>query len=482
MAKSIARNSMYNILYKMLNIGYPLITTAYISRILLPSGIGKISLAQTFVSYFITLASLGIPNYGIKLIGAKQDDFQGRSEAFSELFILNLISSLIALGCFFLFRPLLSTKADNTLLLIFGTQIIFNIINIDWFYQGIEEYAYIAIRSTIVKIVSLVCMFAYVRSSQDYISYAIILCCATFMNYIFNIINVRKYILFSLRVEGAIRKHIVKIVILFASVCASEVYTMLDSTMIGIFCSEQELGYYSNSIKLIRVVFSFVSAMCMVYFPRISYLYNNEKKDEYYRMTDQVLKLAGFFSLPAMFGIFSLSEEIVRDLFGSEFLPASLTIQILSPLITIFSVAYVSGHIILISVNREKDIMVATIVGALSNIILNYILIKSIGYNGAGIATVLTELIVTIFLCIRSQRFLKRNIKFSFIKSIVLATILMIIFVYALKFFVSNTFVVLIVSVICGCVIYCVVTWCSKNDVAIKIVSILKSSFTRFIS
>ena len=355
MRKSIARNSLYSILYKMLNIGYPLVTTAYISRILLPSGVGKISLAQVFVSYFTTLAALGIPNYGVKLISSKQDDSQGRSEAFSELFVINLISSIGAFGLFFLIRPLLLSKVDNKLLLIFGMQIIFNIINIDWFYQGIEEYAYIAVRNTIVKIVSLVFMFMFVQTSQDYISYAAILCCATLGNYVFNIINVRKYILFSIRVKESVQKHIGKIIILFASVCASEVYTMLDSTMIGVLCTEQELGYYSNSIKLVRVVFSFVSAMCMVYFPRISYLYNNNKKDDYYKITNQVLKLALFFAIPAMSGSFSLSEEIVRVAFGGEFLPASLTIRILSPLIVIFSIAYVSGHIILISVNREKD-------------------------------------------------------------------------------------------------------------------------------
>ena len=196
MRKSIARNSLYSILYKMLNIGYPLVTTAYISRILLPSGVGKISLAQVFVSYFTTLAALGIPNYGVKLISSKQDDSQGRSEAFSELFVINLISSIGAFGLFFLIRPLLLSKVDNKLLLIFGMQIIFNIINIDWFYQVIEEYAYIAVRNTIVKIVSLVFMFMFVQTSQDYISYAAILCCATLGNYVFNIINVRKYILF----------------------------------------------------------------------------------------------------------------------------------------------------------------------------------------------------------------------------------------------------------------------------------------------
>lgn len=72
MQKSLARNSIYCIAYKLLSIGYPLITTVYISRILLPEGIGKIALVRTFVSYFTTLAALGIPNYGIKLIGSVQ--------------------------------------------------------------------------------------------------------------------------------------------------------------------------------------------------------------------------------------------------------------------------------------------------------------------------------------------------------------------------------------------------------------------------
>lgn len=453
----------------MLNIGYPLITTAYISRILLPSGVGKISLVQTFISYFTTFAAMGIPNFGIKLIAANQEDVKGRSQAFSELFAINFFSTIITILLFFLFRPLLLIKVDKTLLMIFSTQILFNIINIDWFYQGIEEYGYIAIRNTFVKFSSLGLMLIFVKTSKDYISYAIIVCCATFGNYVFNIFNVRKYISFSIRIRTALKKHMTKVLILFTSVCATEIYTMLDSTMIGVMCSEEELGYYANSIKLIRVIFSFISAICVVYFPRISYLYSNQKKIEYNKLSDQVLKIALYFSIPAMIGIISLSEEIVAVLFGDEFKPSIITIRILSPLIVIFSVAYVSGHIILISVNKEKDIMFATIIGTISNIILNLFLIYLLGYNGAGVATLLTELIVTVCLCMHSCKYVRRNINKQYIISILLANIFMLTVVCIIKFLITTALVRLIISVLFGSIIFFAITIKTKNEISIKI-------------
>ena len=82
---SLVKNSLFNMLYKGLTVLFPLITTSYISRVLFPSGVGKISYAQTIVNYFVTLASLGIPNYGVKVIAQTGKSRQDRSNAFYTL-------------------------------------------------------------------------------------------------------------------------------------------------------------------------------------------------------------------------------------------------------------------------------------------------------------------------------------------------------------------------------------------------------------
>lgn len=468
MQKSLARNSIYSIAYKILSIGYPLITTVYISRILLPEGIGKIALVRTFVSYFTTLAALGIPNYGIKLIGSVQKDYRLRSQYFSELFIINALSTIVSFCIFCVSIEELGQKADFKLLLVFSSLILFNIFNVDWFYQGIEEYGYIAIRSTLIKAISIILMLVFVRTANDYILYAIIYCFATIGNYFFNIVHIKKYIYFSIK-GLKIQRHVKKIFILFASVCATEVYTMLDSTMIGLFCEERELGYYSNSISLIRVVFSFMTAMCAVYFPRLSFLYKENRLKEFSVTAQQGLDLCNYFAFPATIGLIIIADDVVPVLFGKSFEPATLTIRILAVLIIIFSVAYIAGHVILIAVNREIDIMYATIVAAIINAVFNIALIRTIGYNGAGVATVCAEATVTAILYYRASKYVKRQYEFRYWASLLGGILCMVVSLMAVKLIFDSGLIRVIVSVILGGAVYFFSSCKMKNKIAIFI-------------
>lgn len=483
MQKSLARNSIYSIAYKILSIGYPLITTVYISRILLPEGIGKIALARTFVSYFTTLAALGIPNYGIKLIGSVQKNYRLRGQYFSELFIINSLSTMVSLVIFFASIEQLGQKVDFKLLIVFSSLILFNIFNVDWFYQGIEEYGYIAIRSTLIKGLSIIFMLIFVRNANDYISYAIIFCFATIGNYFFNIVHIKKYVHFSIK-GLKIQRHVKKIFILFASVCATEVYTMLDSTMIGLFCEERELGYYSNSISLIRVVFSFMTAMCAVYFPRLSYLYKENRLKDFSVTAQQGLDLCNYFALPATVGLIIIADDVVLVLFGKSFISAILTVRILSVLIIIFSVAYIAGHIILIAVNREIDIMYATIIAAIINAILNIVLIRVIGYNGAGVATVCAEATVTAILYYKASKYVKRQSEFRYWVSLAGGILFMVASLMGVKLILDSGLIRMIISVILGGAVYFSSSFIMKNKIAIyiwkEIEKFVRIKFIRF--
>ena len=92
--KSLMKNSFYYIMYRLINVLYPLITATYVSRVLEPDGIGDVSLAQTIVTFLVACALLGIPNYGVREI-SKIENEKEKSTVFFELFIINAISTLI---------------------------------------------------------------------------------------------------------------------------------------------------------------------------------------------------------------------------------------------------------------------------------------------------------------------------------------------------------------------------------------------------
>lgn len=217
--KSLAKNSIYNILYKCSNLVFPLIISAYVSRILFAEGIGKVSSAQNIVTYFTLLAALGLPTYGTKIIAACGENRLSRDKAFSELFIINLCSTLICSGiyCVIIFNiPYFYQRLD--LSIVCGLAIVFNAINVDWFYQGREEYGYITIRNLIIKLISLISVFLLVKTVDDYIIYALILTLSKVANNIFNIVHLRKSVSITLQGINVIQ-HIKPVFIFFGLVC-----------------------------------------------------------------------------------------------------------------------------------------------------------------------------------------------------------------------------------------------------------------------
>ena len=190
MQKSLAKNSIYNIIYTVANILFPFVTSIYVSRILLPVGVGKVASAQNIASYFVTLAALGLPSYGVREFAKVRDNKAERDKLFTELLLLNIISTTLAVvGFFVLVFINAGFNGEWALYGACGLAIFFNYLNIDWMYKGLEEYGYITGRSLAIKGISLLALFLFVKTRQDYVAYALISSLATGGNYVFNVIH-----------------------------------------------------------------------------------------------------------------------------------------------------------------------------------------------------------------------------------------------------------------------------------------------------
>lgn len=468
--KSILKNSFYSICYKLMNVLFPLLISMYSSRVLLSEGVGKVALAQNIVTYFVTLAALGIPNYGTKRIGGIQFNIKERNKVFTELFVINLISTLICSLAFFVTIFTVPYFQGNTLYLIFSSLLLLNTINVDWLYQGLEEYKYIAIRSICVKAICLVALPVFVRRRADILQYAIILCAATVGNYFFNLIHLHKNVRFDF--EGLnLKRHLKPIFILLASVCATEIYTMLDSTMVGTLCSEKELGYYTNAMKTARMSYVFVTAACAVFLPRLSLYYKERSYSEYNFLANQGMKLVVFLAIPIFVGIELLADQIIPVLFGVDFLPGVTTLRILAILVIVFSVAYIGGHVILISANMEKYTMYAAFTGAISNFLMNMIMIRRYGFNGAAIASVIAETLVTAVLLLSAKTVVSYFFQKQFVLSVLASTGAMSLIVFILKRLIQNNLISLVVCIIGGGLTYFIAQFCLKNEIVVSVLS-----------
>lgn len=406
--KSLAANSIFNMAYKGFTALFPLITTSYISHVILPAGVGRVAYANTIAAYFVLVACLGLPSYGVKVIAQNNASEEERSRTFLELFSINFAATVLCTAAYYLFVNTFAYFADKRQLLdVMGLMLILNVFNIDWFYQGMEEYVYISVRSFIVKVASFGAMLLFVRDEDDYLIYALILCVATAGNNLWNAWNLRNYI--SLRIPGGLRlnpgRHMRPVLILLASTIATEVYTMLDTVMLEYYFGDVPVGYYSNAAKVVRMVYTLVIALVAVFYPRISLCYKQKDQEAANDLLNRGTKILLLLALPCTLGLFLTAEDVVPLLFGAEFSPAVSTLRLLCILILIFSLAYFLGHIVLTAAGLERMILRATIAGAAVNVCANFALIPVLRQDGAAIASVLSELAVTVILLRHAGKF-----------------------------------------------------------------------------
>lgn len=471
MHKSIVRNSFFNMIYKGINVLFPLITVSYVSRILGAAGIGEVSSAQNIVTYFIMFASLGIPTYGIKAIAKLRNDSNKRNKVFSELFILNLISTVLsAIIYFIVINSIDSLNKMSELLNLFSILFILNIFNIDWLFQGEEEYKFIAIRGLIIKIISLILMITFVNEPKDLIIYAMILCFGTAGNYILNIIRLNKFVKFDFK-KLNIFKHLNSIVILFSATVAIEFYSLLDVTMLTEMTNSISVGYYSNAVKMIKMLAGIFTAIGAVLLPRLSIYFEEKRYKDIRNVTNNFLNVILFLAIPSCIGISVLSKKIILILFGNDFLPAVETIRILSPLVILMPLSGgVFGQMLLTN-NGEKKFLKCVCIGTLINAILNYLFIPIAFQDGAAIASVITECVVTGLMILSCNKMIKLMFNIKEAIKIIFSAIFMGVIIRISDSILCNTYniISIFLEVLIGCVVYFIIMLLLRNNIAVNV-------------
>lgn len=453
--KSIMKNSVYNVLYKLFNVIYPLIVASYLARTLLPEGVGRVSYAQNIVTYFTYIAALGLPTYGTREIAKCADDQAKSSKTFTELFLINFISTTV---CVISYYTMITTVPffanDRILYYITGILIILNYLNVDWFYQGREEFRYIAIRSILVKVLSIIAVFLFVKDKNDYVIYAFIHCAIFAGNYFCNMWGLRKRVTLSFE-KIDLKKHLSPLLILLCSSIAIELYTLLDTTMVGIWCDNDIVAYYSYAMKISKIIITVIAAISAVLLPRLSYYAHNKLTVQFERLISQGITVFSLISFPCVAGLWMVSGNLIPVIFGNAFMPAVPTSRILALLIVPITFSTFFGAQVLCSCGREKNMLVAVCSGAAINVVLNTLLIRTYAQNGAAIASVISETVVMLIDLYFVLKFVKIKIDKRDLFKILIALVCMVILVLVIyKIDISSNVLRLILATTVGAIVY----------------------------
>ena len=395
--KSLGINAFLNGLRSVLNLLFPLITFPYISRVLSVQGIGIYNFSNTYINYFILIAGLGIATYAVRE-GAKYRNQKKKIEKFaSQVFSINIFATIIAY--LLLFLSLVIFKNLNnyvTCILIFSLQILFTTLGTEWIYTIYEDYAYITIRSIAFKILSIILLFILVREPSDYLWYATITVLAAVGSNILNFVHAKSFINIRLTLNTNWRYHLKPILVIFASAVAVTIYVSSDTTILGILKNDYAVGIYSISVKIYQIAQSLLSAILTVTIPRLAMLWGQKRRSEYNDILTRVINTLGILVLPASVGLIMLSREVVLIIAGHKFLSSVNSLRIITWAIIFSIFAWIFSDCVLIPAKRESKVLRNTLITAVINVILNFILIPSMSYDGTSLSTVIAEFSVMV--------------------------------------------------------------------------------------
>lgn len=471
---SVKYNFIMNFILSASQFIFPLITFPYISRILLAEGNGKITFATSVANYFLMVASLGIPTYGIRACAQVRNDRIKLSKTVHELLIINSITTLLVIITYVIcIFAVPRFRTDASLFWINGINIVLNIVGMNWLFQALEQYDYITIRSLIFKAISVFLMIIFVRKEQDYLIYGVITVFAAVGSNLFNLLRARCYIDFKWIGNYELIKHLKPILILFAQSVAVSIYTNLDSVMLGFMKTDVDVGYYSAAVKIKTVLVSLVSSLGNVLLPRMSYYAKAGKENDFLMTMQEALNftLLMSFSLAAYFSLFS--DECIRFLAGNGYTGAVIAMQIITIAVIPIGVTGVLGVQVLTAIEKEKYVLYSVIVGAVLDFVLNLIFIPIWGAAGAALATTVAEFCVLIV-----QLFFTRELMFRIRKELrghiylILTSISIVLSSGAKYLTVSSAFLKLIVSAAIFFITYGIGLFVVRDEFIVKIISV----------
>lgn len=457
---------------------FPLITFPYTSRILGPEGTGKVNFATSFVSYFTLLASIGIPLYGIRQIARVRDNKEELSAVTQELFLMQLVSSLIVFCSFFIVVFLNKKLYDEkTLFYIVSFSIILTTLGMDWLYQGLEKYTYITVRSLIFSSISVVAIYLFIHQKQDYIISAAIGVFASFGSCVLNFYNARKIIFAKRTRPWNFKRHIKPMAIVFLMNFIISIYIQLDTVMLGFMASAKNVGYYSSAMKLTKMILGVVTSLGSVLLPRLSYYIANHKTEEFDNMLNKSFSIILLLCLPIVAALMLLSKEIIFVFAGSQYLPAANCIVITAPVILFIGLTNIFGIQILYPLGKDIKVVISVGIGALVSVTLNLLLIPIFAHIGAAIATFFAELVVLIVQLIMISKVYHITLPFSNIRKYLEATLALIILLVITKLGVSKLWLRLIIDVPAGVVLYFGLLLLMKESFVEEVITKLKQNF-----
>ena len=448
----VIRNYLYNVGYQVLAIIVPLITSAYVARVLRPEGVGANAFTNSVIQYFILFASMGIGYYGNRQIAYVRENQQNMANTFWEIQIVKTIMTLIAFIAFEVFMIFYTKQPEY--MWAQSINLVAVAFDISWFYEGIEDFKVTVLKNSFVKIVSMIAIFIFIKGPSDVTLYIAVLAISTLLGNLTLWPNIKRDLP---KVNFKLLKpwpHFLPMIELFIPQIAIQVYVQLNRTMLGVMVNETSAGFYQYSDNLVKMTLALVTATGTVMLPHVANAFSQGDMNKVNKMLYKSFDFVSAMAYPMMFGLAAISLTLAPKYYGSGYGPVGQAMFIESVVILMIGWSNVLGVQYLLPIHKQKEFTISVTLGAIVNVILNVPLIEMWGLNGAMIATSIAEFSVTLYQLFIVKRSLSLKDLFHGSWKYFISGLIMFIVVFWMNRNLKDSWLMMGLEVIVGVVIY----------------------------
>lgn len=450
----VVRNYLYNVGYQVLAIIVPLITAAYVSRVLRPAGVGANAFTNSIIQYFILFANMGIGYYGNRQIAYVRENRQKMAKTFWEIQIVKTIMTLLAFIAFEIFMLFYTRQADY--MWAQSINLIAVAFDISWFYEGIEDFKVTVLKNSFVKIVSMIAIFCFINGPDDVILYIVVLAVSTLLGNLTLWPNIRRDLPKINYKKLRPWPHFLPMIELFVPQIAVQIYVQLNKTMLGSMVNETAAGYYQYSDNLVKLILALVTATGTVMLPHVANAFSHGNMDHVNKMLNKSFDFVSAMAYPMMFGLAAVSLTLVPKYYGPGYEPVGPAMMIESIVVLMIAWSNVLGVQYLLPIHKQKQFTLSVTTGAVINLIMNIPLIRFFGLDGAMWSTVLSEIGVTLYQLIAVRGLLDYKALFNSSWKYLLSGVIMFIPVFWMNTHLKDSWLMMGLEVLVGIVIYAV--------------------------
>ncbi|MCD8074216.1 MAG: flippase [Lachnospiraceae bacterium] len=447
-------NIAYQMFYEVIALCLPLITSPYISRVLGAENLGIYSYTYSIATYFGMFAVLGVKNHGNREIAKSRSDQDKVNHTFSNIYTVQFIASVVVLVVYFIYALFIASEY-TVFFIIQGLYVISCLLDISWFFIGLEQIKLTVIRSTVIKILSFVATFVFVRDASDLWKYCLIVAFSAFLSQAALWTYFPRYAKLVKPNGVEVKKQLKPMLILFIPVIAVSIYNVMDKIMVGSMSTKSQLGYYENSEKIINCTKTVMTSFGTVMMPRMSRLAAEKNVQQSKRYMRLSIEAVMFIAFALAFGIGSIANDFSVLYWGEEFAPCGLLLMGLAVSLPFSGFANVIRTQYLIPNNKDNTYIAAVISGAVINAIVNATLIPSQGAFGAVIGTICAEGAVCVIQCFAARKeieigvYIRKTVPFLAIGAIMCLCVVLLNRVLNMSLILN-----LLIEIVVGAVVY----------------------------